>query len=113
MRIRRLIQEAFRKTVRQRGRAAGARAAPASRPRSTSRSTAAAAGTAAQGPRLPRDHPGGQPGRTARAGSLPCGFADNLPVAVQLVGVPFSENTLLAIGREFQARTDWHKRHPA
>jgi hypothetical protein len=29
------------------------------------------------------------------------------------VGVPFSENTLLAIGREFQQRTDWHKRHPA
>jgi aspartyl-tRNA(Asn)/glutamyl-tRNA(Gln) amidotransferase subunit A len=43
---------------------------------------------------------------------LPCGFAGNLPVALQLVGVPFSENQLLAIGREFQARTDWHKRHP-
>jgi aspartyl-tRNA(Asn)/glutamyl-tRNA(Gln) amidotransferase subunit A len=43
---------------------------------------------------------------------LPCGFADNLPVALQLVGVPFSENTLLAVGREFQARTDWHKRRP-
>lgn len=43
---------------------------------------------------------------------LPCGFAENLPVALQLVGVPFSENTLLAIGREFQARTDWHKRRP-
>src|SRR5579883_2257824 len=43
---------------------------------------------------------------------LPCGFAENLPVALQLVGVPFSENTLLAIGREFQNRTDWHKRHP-
>jgi aspartyl-tRNA(Asn)/glutamyl-tRNA(Gln) amidotransferase subunit A len=43
---------------------------------------------------------------------LPCGFADNLPVALQVVGVPFSENTLLAIGREFQAKTDWHKRHP-
>ena len=43
---------------------------------------------------------------------LPCGFADNLPVALQVVGAPFSENTLLAIGREFQARTDWHKRQP-
>jgi len=43
---------------------------------------------------------------------LPCGFAENLPVALQLVGAPFSENTLLAIGREFQARTDWHKRRP-
>lgn len=43
---------------------------------------------------------------------LPCGFADNLPVALQLVGVPFSENLLLGIGREFQSRTDWHKRRP-
>jgi aspartyl-tRNA(Asn)/glutamyl-tRNA(Gln) amidotransferase subunit A len=43
---------------------------------------------------------------------LPCGFADNLPVALQLVGLPFSENMLLAIGREFQSRTDWHKRRP-
>jgi aspartyl-tRNA(Asn)/glutamyl-tRNA(Gln) amidotransferase subunit A len=43
---------------------------------------------------------------------LPCGFADHLPVALQLVGVPFSENTLLAVGREFQSRTDWHKRRP-
>jgi aspartyl-tRNA(Asn)/glutamyl-tRNA(Gln) amidotransferase subunit A len=43
---------------------------------------------------------------------LPCGFADNMPVAIQLVGVPFSENTLLAIGRDFQAKTDWHRRHP-
>lgn len=44
---------------------------------------------------------------------MPCGFADNLPVGLQVVGVPFSENTLLAIGKEFQARTDWHKRRPA
>ena len=44
---------------------------------------------------------------------LPCGFAENMPVALQVVGVPFSENTLLAIGREFQKRTDWHKRQPA
>jgi aspartyl-tRNA(Asn)/glutamyl-tRNA(Gln) amidotransferase subunit A len=43
---------------------------------------------------------------------LPCGFAGNLPVALQLVGVPFSDNTLLAIGRDFQNRTDWHKRRP-
>ncbi|HLK65598.1 MAG TPA: amidase [Bryobacteraceae bacterium] len=44
--------------------------------------------------------------------SLPCGFADNLPVGVQVMGPPFSENTLLAIGREFQSKTDWHKRRP-
>jgi aspartyl-tRNA(Asn)/glutamyl-tRNA(Gln) amidotransferase subunit A len=43
---------------------------------------------------------------------VPCGFADNLPVALQLVGLPFSENLLLAVGRDFQSRTDWHKRRP-
>jgi aspartyl-tRNA(Asn)/glutamyl-tRNA(Gln) amidotransferase subunit A len=43
---------------------------------------------------------------------LPCGFADNLPVALQLVGAPWSENTLLAVGKEFQSKTDWHKRRP-
>jgi aspartyl-tRNA(Asn)/glutamyl-tRNA(Gln) amidotransferase subunit A len=43
---------------------------------------------------------------------LPCGFAGNLPVALQLVGPPFSENLLLAVGREFQAHTDWHRRRP-
>ena len=43
---------------------------------------------------------------------LPCGFAGSLPVALQVVGPPFSENLLLAIGREFQQRTDWHKRRP-
>jgi aspartyl-tRNA(Asn)/glutamyl-tRNA(Gln) amidotransferase subunit A len=64
----------------------------------------------------------GEPGMTAliQAGNLaglpalvlPCGFAGNLPVALQLVGLPFSENKLLALGREFQARTDWHRRKP-
>jgi aspartyl-tRNA(Asn)/glutamyl-tRNA(Gln) amidotransferase subunit A len=44
--------------------------------------------------------------------SLPCGFAGNLPLAIQVAGLPFSENTLLAIGKEFQSRTDWHKRRP-
>ena len=43
---------------------------------------------------------------------LPCGFVQNLPVALQVVGPPFSENVLLAVGREFQQRTDWHKRRP-
>jgi aspartyl-tRNA(Asn)/glutamyl-tRNA(Gln) amidotransferase subunit A len=43
---------------------------------------------------------------------LPCGFSENMPVALQLVGPAFSENSLLALGREFQNRTGWHKRHP-
>lgn len=44
--------------------------------------------------------------------SLPCGFAGNLPLGIQLCGPAFTENTLIAIGKEFQARTDWHKRRP-
>src|SRR5580704_9364275 len=44
--------------------------------------------------------------------SLPCGFAGKLPVAIQVAGLPFSENMLLALGKEFQGRTDWHKRKP-
>ena len=43
---------------------------------------------------------------------VPCGFAGNLPLALQIVGAPFSENLLLSIGKEFQSRTDWHKRRP-
>ena len=65
------------------------------------------------------DHPKGMSGLIAAGNlaglpalSLPCGFADGLPIALQLVGRPFSENLLLKIGVEFQARTDWHKRRP-
>jgi Asp-tRNAAsn/Glu-tRNAGln amidotransferase A subunit and related amidases len=45
--------------------------------------------------------------------SLPCGFAEGLPVALQLVARPFNESTLLAIGAEFQRRTDFHRRRPS
>jgi aspartyl-tRNA(Asn)/glutamyl-tRNA(Gln) amidotransferase subunit A len=44
--------------------------------------------------------------------SLPCGFADGMPMAIQVVGRPFSENLLLTVGKFFQERTDWHKRRP-
>jgi aspartyl-tRNA(Asn)/glutamyl-tRNA(Gln) amidotransferase subunit A len=44
--------------------------------------------------------------------SLPCGFANGMPMGLQLVGSPFSENMLLAIGKTFQDRTDWHRRRP-
>jgi aspartyl-tRNA(Asn)/glutamyl-tRNA(Gln) amidotransferase subunit A len=43
---------------------------------------------------------------------LPCGFSGKLPVGLQLVGPAFSENTLIAAGKEFQNRTDWHRRRP-
>ncbi len=45
--------------------------------------------------------------------SLPAGFSDDgLPVAVQLLGRPFTEPTLVRIGRAFQDSTDWHLRRP-
>jgi aspartyl-tRNA(Asn)/glutamyl-tRNA(Gln) amidotransferase subunit A len=44
--------------------------------------------------------------------SLPCGFADGMPVAIALAGRPFSEMMLLNIGREYQAITDWHRKRP-
>jgi aspartyl-tRNA(Asn)/glutamyl-tRNA(Gln) amidotransferase subunit A len=44
--------------------------------------------------------------------SLPCGFAGKLPVAIQLVGMPYSENMLIAIGKQYQTNTTWHRRRP-
>jgi aspartyl-tRNA(Asn)/glutamyl-tRNA(Gln) amidotransferase subunit A len=44
--------------------------------------------------------------------SLPCGFADALPVGISFVARPFQENQLIAAGRMFQMATDWHKRRP-
>ena len=112
MRLRRLIQEAFSTLFQEvdlllapgrHGPATGidqpldsAGSAPATAPRDPGFRSIVPAGNLAGLPAL----------------VLPCGFAANLPMALQLVGVPFSENLLLAAGKEFQARTDWHKRRP-
>lgn len=45
--------------------------------------------------------------------AVPCGFtADGLPVAVQIVGRPWSEPLLLRVADAFQRATDWHTRTP-
>jgi aspartyl-tRNA(Asn)/glutamyl-tRNA(Gln) amidotransferase subunit A len=45
--------------------------------------------------------------------TVPCGFTDgNLPVACQLVGRPFSEDQLFAMGAAYQDATDWHMQRP-
>jgi Asp-tRNA(Asn)/Glu-tRNA(Gln) amidotransferase A subunit family amidase len=44
--------------------------------------------------------------------SLPCGFADQMPVAISLVGRPFTENHLIGLGSLFQKQTDWHRKRP-
>jgi len=44
--------------------------------------------------------------------SIPAGFADNLPIGMQIIGKPFSEQTLLRIAFAYEQATDWHKRKP-
>ena len=45
--------------------------------------------------------------------SIPAGFAQGLPVGMQILGKPFFEETLLKISYAYQQATDWHKRRPA
>jgi aspartyl-tRNA(Asn)/glutamyl-tRNA(Gln) amidotransferase subunit A len=46
--------------------------------------------------------------------AVPNGFGERgLPTSLQFVGRAFCENTILAAARAYQARTDWHRRHPA
>ncbi len=45
--------------------------------------------------------------------SLPCGFdAAGLPIGLQLLGAPFTEERLLRLGQAYQSATDWHLRAP-
>jgi aspartyl-tRNA(Asn)/glutamyl-tRNA(Gln) amidotransferase subunit A len=45
--------------------------------------------------------------------SIPCGFARNLPVGLQLIGRAFDEQTLFRVGHFYQRLTDWHTKGPA
>lgn len=49
----------------------------------------------------------GIPGMT-----VPCGFADGLPVGLQLMGRAFDEATLLRVAHAYEQATEWHTRHP-
>ena len=42
--------------------------------------------------------------------SIPAGFANGLPIGMQIIGKPFSESTLFRISHAYQQVTDWHKR---
>ncbi len=44
--------------------------------------------------------------------SVPCGFADGLPVGMQLIGPHFAEAKLLNVAHRYQLATDWHRRMP-
>ena len=45
--------------------------------------------------------------------TLPCGFtSDDLPIALQLIGPRFSEETLLRVSHAFEQSTVWPTRVP-
>jgi aspartyl-tRNA(Asn)/glutamyl-tRNA(Gln) amidotransferase subunit A len=44
--------------------------------------------------------------------SLPGGFADSLPVGLQIIGQPLDEPRLLQIAYAYEQSTDWHTRRP-
>ena len=44
--------------------------------------------------------------------SVPCGFAQGLPVGLQLMGPAFGEPQVLNFAHQYQQQTDWHRRQP-
>jgi aspartyl-tRNA(Asn)/glutamyl-tRNA(Gln) amidotransferase subunit A len=44
--------------------------------------------------------------------SIPCGFVEDLPVGLQIIGPVFSEAKLLNAAHQYQKETDWHRRVP-
>ena len=45
--------------------------------------------------------------------SIPCGFVDNKPVGLQLIGNYFAESKLLNVAHQFQLNSEFHKQTPA
>jgi aspartyl-tRNA(Asn)/glutamyl-tRNA(Gln) amidotransferase subunit A len=44
--------------------------------------------------------------------AVPCGFSNNMPVGMQLIGKHLDEETLFQVGHAYQQVTDWHKQLP-
>lgn len=44
--------------------------------------------------------------------SIPCGFAEGLPVGLQIIGKEFDESTVLRVAHAFEQHTDHHKQLP-
>ena len=44
--------------------------------------------------------------------SLPCGFTNDLPVGMQLIGKQFDEPTIFRAAYAYEQATDWHKMKP-
>jgi aspartyl-tRNA(Asn)/glutamyl-tRNA(Gln) amidotransferase subunit A len=111
MRVRRLIQQEMRRLLTATDvLVAPARynvATPVSQPLDMPSQRSAKSGSAGLRALIPAGNMAGLP-----ALCLPCGFVEGMPVALQIVGRAWTENTLLSIGKEYQARTDWHRRRP-
>ena len=45
--------------------------------------------------------------------SIPCGFAEDLPVGLQVMARAFDEERLLQVAYAYEQATEWHKRKPA
>jgi aspartyl-tRNA(Asn)/glutamyl-tRNA(Gln) amidotransferase subunit A len=43
---------------------------------------------------------------------VPCGFAEGLPVGMQIIGPPLGESTVFRIGDAYQVTTTWHLERP-
>ncbi len=46
------------------------------------------------------------------AASVPCGFAEDLPIGMQIIGAHFAEERILNVAHRYQRETDWHRRAP-
>ncbi|MFC1984438.1 Asp-tRNA(Asn)/Glu-tRNA(Gln) amidotransferase subunit GatA [Chloroflexota bacterium] len=44
--------------------------------------------------------------------SIPAGFADGLPIGMQIIAKPFAEETILKIAYAYQQVTGWYKKRP-
>jgi aspartyl-tRNA(Asn)/glutamyl-tRNA(Gln) amidotransferase subunit A len=42
--------------------------------------------------------------------TVPGGFADGLPIGLQIIGKPFAEEKILKVAHAYQQATDWHKK---
>jgi len=44
--------------------------------------------------------------------SIPAGFAAGLPIGMQVIGKPFTEETILRVAYAYEQATGWHKQRP-
>src|SRR6185503_352607 len=44
--------------------------------------------------------------------SIPCGFSDDLPVGLQIIGPQWGEQKIFDVGHVYQQNTNFHKQHP-